>query len=268
MNRFFLKTTRRTALLAAGLVLAGCSSVGNPPATKELHVMTSGGFTAAYDELRPQFEKQSGYVVKTAYGASTGGASDSIPSRLGRGEPADIVILARAALDALVKDGKVIPGSQVDLVKSSIGIVVKKGAPRPDIGTVEAFKRALLDAPSIAYSASASGIYYETELMKKLGAENELRPKSRRILSERVGTVVARGDAAIGMQQVSELLPIPGVDFVGKIPEELQRVTVFSAGIAVDSRNPDAARELIQFLTSEPAVPAIVKSGLEPHRAR
>ena len=122
--------------------------------------------------------------------------------------------------------------------------------------------------PPFAYSASASGIYYETELMKKLGVENELKPKSRRILSERVGTVVARGDAAIGMQQVSELLPIPGVDFVGKLPGELQRVTVFSAGIAVSSSNPDGARELIKFLTSKPAVPAIVKSGLEPHRAR
>lgn len=230
--------------------------------------MTSGGFTAAYNDLRPQFEKQSGYTVKTAYGASIGGASDSIPSRLGRGEPADIVILARTALDALVKDGKVIPGSQVDLVKSSIGVVVKQGAPRPDISTVDSFKRALLNAPSIAYSASASGTYYETELMKKLGVENELKPKSKRILSERVGTVVARGDAAIGMQQVSELLPIPGVDFVGKIPEELQRVTVFSAGIAVSSKDPASARELIKFLNSDAAAPAIVKSGLEPYRSK
>ncbi|MET1113986.1 MAG: substrate-binding domain-containing protein [Comamonas sp.] len=268
MNRFFLKTTRRVALLTTALVLAGCSSVGSQPAKTQLHVMTSGGFTAAYDELRPQFEKQSGYVVKTAYGASTGGASDSIPSRLGRGEPADIVILARSALDALVKDGKVIPGSEVDLVKSSMGLVVKQGAPRPDISTVDAFKRALLNAPSIAYSASASGIYYETELMKKLGIENELKPKSKRIVSERVGTVVARGDAAIGMQQVSELLPIPGVDFVGKIPEELQRVTVFSAGIAASSKHPDSARELIKFLHSDAASPAIVKSGLEPYRAK
>lgn len=256
--------TRRTLVLCAALALAGCTGLNNPPASTQIHVMTSGGFTAAYNDLRPDFEKRTGYSVKTAYGASMGNASDSIPSRLGRGEPADVVILARSALDALAADGKVVPGSQVDLVRSAIGLAVRKGAPRPDISTVDALKRTLIAAPSIAYSASASGTYYETEMLKILGIEDQVKPKSKRILSERVGTVVARGDSALGLQQVSELLPVEGVDYIGPLPAEVQRVTVFSAGIATGSKQPEAARELIRFLGSSAAAPTIAKTGLEP----
>ncbi|ATA54355.1 molybdenum ABC transporter substrate-binding protein [Variovorax boronicumulans] len=260
--------TRRAALaLAASFALAGCVSTP-PAATGDIHVMTSGGFTAAYNELRPGFERSTGRSVKTAYGASMGNASDSIPSRLGRNEPADVVILARPALDALVAQGKVVAGSQVDLVRSSIGFAVRKGAPKPDIGTVDALKRTLLAAPSIAYSASASGTYYETELLKTLGIEDQVKPKSKRILSERVGTVVARGDAALGLQQVSELLPIEGIDYIGPLPAEVQRVTVFSAGVATASKQPEAARQLIRYLNAPAAAPTIAKTGLEPMSAR
>nr|WP_251010918.1 substrate-binding domain-containing protein [Variovorax paradoxus] len=266
----FPMLTRRAALLFAALALAGCSSLGGKPdaAAEPIHVMTSGGFTAAYNELTPGYEKTSGRKVQTAYGASMGAASDSIPSRLARGEPADIVILARPALDALVKEGKVMSGSQVDLVRSSIGFAVRTGAPKPDISTVDALKRTLLAAPSIAYSASASGAYYETELLKKLGIEDQVKPKSRRILSERVGTVVARGHAALGLQQVSELLPIKGIDYIGPLPAEVQRVTVFSAGIATGSKQPEAARQLIRYLNSPTAAPVIERTGLEAITAR
>ena len=258
--------TRRAALLATALALAGCAGMSPTPVAsgKEINVMTSGGFAAAYDELRPSYQRISGNTVKTAYGSSMGGASDSIPSRMARGEPVDVVILARPALDALVAQGKVVPGSQVDLVHSLIGFSVKKGAPKPDISTVEALKRTLLAAPSIAYSASASGTYYETELLKNLGIEAEVKPKSKRILSERVGAIVARGEAALGMQQVSELLPIEGTDFVGVLPPEVQRMTVFSAGIATTAREPEAARQMIRYFTSAEAAPVIRKSGLEP----
>lgn len=256
--------TRRSLLLAAALALAGCSSPPSNRAPKEIHVMTSGGFTAAYNELTPEFEKSTGNVVKTAYGASMGNASDSIPSRLARGEPVDVVILARPALDQLVAEGKVVPGSQVDLVRSLIGMAVRKGTPKPDISTVEALKRTLLAAPSIAYSASASGTYYETEMLKKLDLEAQVRPKSKRILSERVGTVVARGEAELGLQQVSELLPIAGIEFIGVLPPAVQRVTVFSAGISTTAREPAAARELIRYFTSPAAAPIIIRTGLEP----
>lgn len=267
---------RRAALLATaaafftactGLSRApagGASAPTPPPASTEIVLMTSGGFAAVSDELKPGFERSSGHKVSTVYGSSMGGAPDSIPARLARGEAADVVVLARPALDQLVAQGKVVPGSQVDLVHSLIGLSVRKGAPRPDISTVEGFRRALLDAPSIAYSASASGVYYETQLLKKLGIEAEVKPKSKRILSERVARVVARGEAAMGLQQVSELLPIEGADFVGPIPQEVQQVTIFSAGISSTARNPAAARDLVRYFTSPAAAPTIRKGGLEP----
>jgi molybdate transport system substrate-binding protein len=257
------KIAASKALLAASLLLlAGAASAA------EIKVMTSGGFTAAYNELTPQYEKATQDKVATAYGASTGGAPDSIPSRLERGEPADIVILAAPALEELIKQGKVVPGSRVDLVRSTIGMAVRAGAPKPDISTVDALKRTLLDAKSIAYSASASGVYLSTELFQRLGIADQVMPKSKRIVSERVGTVVARGDAEVGFQQVSELLPIQGIDYVGPLPAEVQKVTIFSAGIAVGAKEPEAARALIKFFTSPAAAPVITKTGLEPITAQ
>jgi molybdate transport system substrate-binding protein len=249
----------RKAMLASGfLILAGVA------AAADVHVMTSGGFTAAYNELTPQYESATRDKVLTAYGASMGNAPDSIPSRLERGEPADIVILAAPALEELIKQGKVVPGSRVDLVRSTIGMAVRAGAPKPDISTVDALKRTLLDAKSIAYSASASGTYLSTELFQRLGIADQVLPKSKRIVSERVGSVVARGDAEIGFQQVSELLPIEGIDYVGPLPAEVQKVTVFSAGIVVGAKEPEAAKALIRYFTSADAAPVISKTGLEP----
>jgi molybdate transport system substrate-binding protein len=212
----------------------------------------------------PQFEKAAGQTVVTAFGASMGSAPDSIPSRLQRGEPVDVVILAAPQLDALIAQGQVAAGSRVDLVRSAIGAAVRAGAPRPDISSLEAFKRTLLQARSIAYSASASGAYLSTELFQRLGIADALRAKSQRIESERVGTVVARGDAELGFQQISELLPVPGIDYLGPLPPGAQRVTIFSAGVATGARDPEAARVLIQFLASPSALAAIRKSGLEP----
>jgi molybdate transport system substrate-binding protein len=231
---------------------------------QDVYVMTSGAFTAAFLEAAPAFEQTAKAKVSTAFGASMGGAPDSIPSRLSRGEPADVVILAREALDDLVAKGRVVPGSQVDLVRSTIGMAVRAGAPKPDISSVDALTRTLLEAKSIAYSASASGVYLSTELFPRLGVADAIKDKSRRIESERVGTVVARGDAEIGFQQVSELLPIPGLDYVGPLPESVQRVTIFSAGIATNARNVDAAKALIRYLSSDAVAPAIRSTGLEP----
>lgn len=267
MNRNDFKGRRAVlaAALSLGLAACGVAPTAAPPAgVKQVVMITSGGFASTSMELTPGFERGSGYKVQTVLGSSMGGAPDSIPSRLARGEPADVVILARSALDELVAKGQVVPGSQVDLVNSLIGFSVRKGTPKPDIGSVDAVRRTLLDAPSIAYSASASGTYYETEMLKILGIEQQVKPKSKRIVSERVGTVVARGDAVLGMQQVSELLPIEGLDFVGVLPPPLQRVTVFSAGVTTNARDPAGARQLIQYFKSPAAEPAIRKNGLEP----
>jgi len=251
--------SRTAALSLAGLLLVASAAAG-----EEIRVMSSGGFTAPYNEMVPEYERKTQNKVVTSYGASMGGAPDSIPMRLERGEPADVLIMASTALDELVEKGKVVRGSRVDLVRSSIGMAVRAGAPKPDISTVAALIRTLLEAKSIAYSASASGIYVSTKLFPRLGVADQVRDKSIRVVSERVGTVVARGDAEIGFQQVSELLPIPGLDYVGPLPPEAQEITVFSAGIATGAKNPQAARELIQFLASPAIVPAIRKVGLEP----
>jgi molybdate transport system substrate-binding protein len=240
------------------LVLAGASRAA------EIKVMNSGGFTAAYKELAPDCERASGNKVDTAWGASMGTAPDAIPMRLSRGEPADVLIMAAPALDELIRQGKAVPGSRVDLARSTIAMAVKSGAPKPNIATVDAFERALAEAQSIAYSASASGVYLSTEVFPRLKNGPEIMAKSRKILSERVGTVVARGEAEIGFQQLSELLPIEGIDIVGPLPAELQRVTVFSAGLAANAKEPDAAKALIACLAGPAAASAISKSGLDP----
>jgi molybdate transport system substrate-binding protein len=234
------------------------------PGAAEIKVMISGGFNAAYRDLIADFERSTGHKLTTSEGASMGGAPDSIPTRLARGEGADVVILAGSAVDNLIKDGKAQPGSRVDLARSLIGMVVRKGASKPDISTVDALKRTLLEAKSIAYSASASGVYLSTEMFARLGVADQIKHKAKRIESERVAAVVARGDAEIGFQQVSELLPEKGTDYVGPLPPEVQRITIFSASIASASKEPEAGRQLIKFLTSPAAAPAVTKSGLEP----
>jgi molybdate transport system substrate-binding protein len=230
----------------------------------EIRVMISGGFSAAYLELVPEFERTTGHRVVTARGASMGTAPNSIPSRLQRGEPVDVFVMVGDALEGLIKQGKVAAGTRIDLARSSIGVAVRAGSPKPDIGSVDAFKRAMLDAKSLAYSSSASGVYLSRELFPRLGIADQVKGKSKMIGSEPVGAAVARGEVEIGLQQISELLPVPGIDFVGPLPAEIQKITVFSAGIAAGAREPEAARALIKFLASPAAASAISKSALEP----
>jgi molybdate transport system substrate-binding protein len=250
---------RKLALgIVSALLLAGSANAA------EVRVMISGGLTAAYKELVPEFERLTGNKVLTAYGPSMGTTVNAIPVRLERGEAADVLIMVGYALGDLVKQGKVVADSRVDLVKSPIGIAVKSGAPKPDISSVDAVKRALLATKSIAYSDSASGVYVSTEMFEKLGIADAMKDKARKIPATPVGEIVARGDAEIGFQQISEMLPVSGIDIVGQLPPELQKITVFSAGIASVSKEPDAGRALIKFLASPAASAAIIKSGMEP----
>ena len=240
---------------------AQTSSEAEP--SRDLKVVTSGGFAAAYEVLAPQFEAATGITLVTSFGASSGGAPDSIPVRLERGEEFDVVILSRPSLDNLLERG-LVRAPVKDLVRSSIGMAVREGASVPDISTPESFVKTLLDAESIAYSASASGTYLSTVLFPKLELSGQLEPKSRRILSERVASVVARGDVEIGFQQISEILPIEGVIYVGPIPLEYQRVTTFSIGITTAASNPDDAQLLVDFLSSADIAATIAATGLEP----
>jgi molybdate transport system substrate-binding protein len=253
--------TRRIAtwLLALTLVL-----VPRPARADEIHVMVSGGFTAAYNLLVAEWEKATGHTVATVYGASMGTTPTSIPNRLARGEPADIVILARTALDRLAADGKVVAGSPTDLVRSRIGMAVKTGAKAPDISTEARFRQVLLDAKSIAYSDSASGVYIATELFKKLGIASQVAGKATMVPGTPVGDRVAAGAAEIGFQQMSELLPVDGITVVGPIPDSVQSITIFSAGVAASARAPAAARQLIAYLSSPAAHKTIRAAGLDP----
>ena len=228
----------------------------------EVHVMISGGLSAAYNALVPEFEKATGNKVVTAYGPSMGTTVNAIPTRLDRGEPADVLILVGYALDDLVKKGKAV--NRVDLVNSKIGVAVKAGSPKPDISTADAVKRALLAAKSVAYSDSASGVYISTEMFDKLGITADMKDKAKKIPATPVGEIVAKGEAELGFQQISELKPVQGIDIIGPLPDPLQKITVFSAGIATGSKEPEAGKALIKFLTSPAARDEIVKSGLEP----
>jgi len=247
----------RAALVAASLVAAASA-----PAD-DIVVMTSGAFTAPFQDAAPWFERRTGHDVIGIFGASTGGAPDSIPVRLARGERADIVIVSAQALDALIAAGEIEPGTRRDLVLSRIGMAVRAGAPKPDISSVDALVRTLRAARSIAYSASVSGTYLATELFPRLGLADEIAAKGRRVESERVGAVVARGDAEIGLQQISELVSIDGIDYVGPLPDAVQLVSTFSAGIAVGGKSPVAARELVAFLSSVALGPVVERYGLD-----
>jgi molybdate transport system substrate-binding protein len=259
-----------TLLLVLAVSLTACgppsgdTQASEPDTLGEVAVVTSGGLAAAYDALAPRFQDETGIRLVTAYGASTGGAPDSIPARLERGERFDVLIMSQAGLNELTARGLVRPDTRLDLASSSIGMAVRDGAPLPDISTPEAFVETLLAAESIGYSASVSGTYVSTELFPRLGVAEQLAPKSRRIVSERVAAVVARGEIGIGFQQVSEILSIEGAAYAGPIPEEYQRVTTFSAGITADAENPDGAQRLMDFLSSAEAAPTIAETGLDP----
>jgi len=260
-----MKNIRHKLFAAATLLLLICSLLAAVGArADEIKVVTSGGFTAAYLELAPTYEAATHNKLATEFGPSMGTTHNAIPVRLDRGEAIDVVIMAGPALDDLIQQGKVRAHSRSDLVDSYIGVAVKAGAPRPDISTVDALKRTLLAAKSIAYSDSASGVYLSTELFPKLGIADQIKSKSRKIEADPVGGVVASGEFEIGFQQISELLPVKGIDIVGPLPPGAQRVTVFAAGIPTTSKHPEAAMALIEWLASPAAYPAIKKSGLEP----
>src|ERR1700732_1899528 len=252
----------------AALALAYALLTGATVRAADIKVVTSGAFTAAYLELVPEYERATHDKLMTEFGPSMGTTHNAIPMRLDRGETIDVVIMAAPALSDLIKQGRVRADSRVDLVQSLIGMAVKAGAPKPDISTVDALKRTLLAAKSIAYSDSASGVYLSTELFPKLGIADQIRGKTRKIEADPVGEAVARGEVEIGFQQISELRPVKGIDIVGPLPPGAQRVTVFAAGIPATSMHPEAAEALIRWLASPAAYPAIKKSGLEPANSK
>jgi len=230
----------------------------------EFRVMTSGAFTAAHLALIPQLERLTKARVVTA-STSIGTGEMSIPNRLKRGEVVDIVMVAEHVLRQFIADRLVLAEGHAVVARSSIAFAVRAGAPKPEIGSADALRRTLLQAKSIGYSASESGKYFSGELVQRLGIAGEVLPKSRFIGGgERVGAVIARGEVEIGLQQVSELLPVPGIAYITPLPPELQKISTIAAGIAASCPNPSLARTAIEFLASPQAADAIKNSGLQP----
>src|SRR5215468_3648174 len=246
-----------------------CSlSMGSAAFAADVHVMISAGFYGVYSELGPAFERASGHRLITTRGPSLGDSPDAIPTRLARGEVADVVILDGGSADELAKRGLVQAGSKILLARSQVGMIVRAGAAKPDIRSIEAFRKVLLAMNSIAYSDSASGIYLSTILFARLGVADQVAGKSRKVRGppsgEPVAAVVARGEAEIGFQQVSELIHVKGVSFVAPIPAELQPGFTFAGSITTTAKEPAAAAALLKFLSSPDAAPVLVKAGLAP----
>ena len=253
---------RLLSALGVALVMAGTASAA------DVHVMISAGFYQVYSELGPAFERATGHNLVTARGPSMGDSPEAIPARLERGEVADVVIMDGGAADELVKRGLARPDSKINLSRSLIGMVVRAGAEKPDISTVNALRNSLLAAKSIAYSDSGSGTYLSKTLFPQLGIADQIAGRSRKVRGppsgEPVAAVVARGEAEIGFQQVAELIHVPGIAFVGTIPAEVQPATFFAGALTSTAQQPDSASALIRFLASPAAAPVISKAGLMP----
>ena len=257
MNKLWCASTRFVFVMAVILAWPAASFA-------QVKVIMSGGFSAAYRDLVPQLEKAAGMSIHTTSGPSQGNGPNTIGAQLRRGVPADVVIMSREGLDDLIREGRIVAGTDVDLGQSPLGMSVRAGAPKPDISTVDAFKKALLRARSVTFPMSTTGIYLMTNVFPKLGIAGEMTSK----VTDMGVAAVARGEAEMAVQPVSELLHAAGVDFVGTIPAEIQFVSVFSAAIVTGSKEPEASKRLISFLISDNAKTAIKNSGMELPRSR
>jgi molybdate transport system substrate-binding protein len=235
----------------------------DPAARAELNVMISGGFSLAYRELLPEFERTTGIAVATASAASQGTGPNTMKAQLERGAPADVVILSREGLSELMAAGRIAGGTDVDLARVPIGAAVRLGKPKPDVGTVDALKLTLSDAGSIALPGSTSGIFLLNDVFPRLGLADKVSVKVGARGTDATA-MVAAGDADIVLAPVSELVNVPGIEFVGRLPAEVQLLQIFAAAIVTGSNRLGEAKQLIEFLASRQAAGAIEKSGMEP----
>lgn len=251
MNHFM-----RTFKAAAAAVVL----FGSPAAhAAEIKVIASAAVKEVVRDLALVFEKASGHKVVTIWAGT-----EAITKRISGGESADVVIIAARNIDKLIAEGWLAAGSRLDIAKSGIGVAVRAGQPKPDISSGDAVKKAVLAARSVAYSSGPSG-FYLADLFKKMGIADQIKDKVKQTPSGvQVGEVVARGEAELGFQQVSELLHLKGIEYLGPLPPDIQHVTVFSAGLHGKAAAPDAAKALIKFLASPEAAPVIRKTGMEP----
>ena len=224
-----------------------------------INVLSSNAIKAAYKELVAPFERANGHKVMTTWAGT-----NDILKRMKANETYDLMIMGRSTLDDLAKAGKVAGGSEVDLVTSGIGVAVRAGAPKPDISSGDAVKRAVLAAKSVGCSQGPSGVYI-IKLFERWGISEAIKSRFMQTpTGEPVGEAIARGEAELGFQQESELLPVAGITYLGPLPPDIQEVTTFAGGIHTGATNADAAREWMKFITSPTAVASIRKSGMQP----
>jgi molybdate transport system substrate-binding protein len=228
-----------------------------------VNVLISGGFSSAYEQLVPEFERTSGIKVTTGSGASQGAGPQTIAAQLARGVSADVVILSREGLGELIAAKRIIAGTDVDLARVPLGVAVRAGTPKPDVSTVEAIKQLLLKTKTIAVPESTSGIWLRTDLFPRLGIVEKInvKPTPR---GRHATEMVAEGGADLAVMPVSEILHAAGVDFAGSLPPEIQFVQTFSAAIVAGSEEVEGSKRLIGFLASTCASETITKSGMEP----
>jgi molybdate transport system substrate-binding protein len=230
---------------------------------RAVNVLISGGFTGAYEQLLPEFEWTSGIKVTTRSGASQGLGPQTIAAQLARGVPADVVVLSREGLSELMAANRIIPGTDVDLARVPLGVAVRAGTLKPDVSTVDAFKKVLLRAKTVAVPGSTSGIWLRTDLFPRLGIAEKINVEAKSRGTQATETVAA-GGADLAVMPVSEILHAVGVDFAGSLPPEIQFVQVFSAAVVAGSKEIESSKRLIEFLASGRASKTIRKSGMEP----
>jgi molybdate transport system substrate-binding protein len=243
----------------SGLIVVTAALVSSVASAAEIKVLSTQATEQSYRELVPQFERATGHKVTTLFT----GTLDA-DKRVAAGEQFDLLIMAQSSIDAHVKGGKVVQGSRIDLARSGVAVGVKAGAPKPDISTVDALKRTILNAKSIGYSSGPSGVYILT-LFERLGVAEQVKPKLKQTASGVfVGSIIANGEVEIGFQQVSELSQFEGVDYVGPLPADVQSYTTFSSGILSSAKEAEAARALVRHITSPQAGDVYRKRGMEP----
>jgi len=249
---------------AIAALAAFALAAGAPARATDVHVVSSGGFAQAYKDLSGAYERASGDHLVSEWGPSMGTTRNAIPARLARGEPIDVVIMVGDALDKLMAEGRLEPGSKVVLANSPIACAVRHGSAKPDIHTVDGLRAAFLGAERVAYSDSASGEYIKRQLLDRLGIRQQMEGRAAQIPATPVGEIIAHGEADFGCQQRSELKPVQGIDIVGLLPQEVQLKTEFSGAVVRGAKHPEAARALLRFLAAPANAVAIEATGLEP----
>ena len=229
----------------------------------QLNVLISGGFSGAYEQLLPEFERTSGIKVKTGSGASQGAGPQTIAAQLARGVPTDVVILSREGLTELIAANRIMAGTDVDLAQVGLGVAIRSGMPKPDVSTVEAFKQIVLEARIVAVPASTSGIWLTTNLFPRLGLAGKIDVRKTPRGSD-AAAMVAAGSVALAVMPDSEIMCAPGVAFAGLLAPEIQFVQVFSAAAVAETKQIEGSRQLIAYLASPRASVAIRNSGMEP----